>query len=90
VTPFLVVVDRVEEEIAVVELAAEVYADVPLRLLPPGTGEGDRLLLRWQPAPPSGVPSTGARAHGAREALAERPESPEAQASKESDHAPQR
>jgi hypothetical protein len=86
--PFVVVIDRVEEDLAVVELAAEVYADVPLRLLPPGVSEGDRLLLRWQPEPTSGAHPAGVRAHGVREALAGRPEQPEARASKESDHAP--
>jgi hypothetical protein len=39
------VVDRVEGEIAVVEAADGLFVDLPLTLLPPGTTEGDRVLL---------------------------------------------
>ena len=41
----LVAVDRLEGPFAVVELRLGVLVDVPLAMLPPGTGEGDRLLL---------------------------------------------
>lgn len=41
----LVVVDRLEGTLAVVELRIGVLVDVPLAVLPPGTREGDRLLL---------------------------------------------
>ncbi len=53
-TPVVVIVDRVEEDVAVVEIAPRALVDVPLALLPPGTAEGARLLLHWQPFPTSG------------------------------------
>lgn len=40
------VVDRVEGPMAVVEWRSDTLADLPLALLPPDVGEGDRLLLR--------------------------------------------
>lgn len=42
----LVVIDRVEDDLAVVELGLGDFVDVPLLLLPPGSAEGDWLRLR--------------------------------------------
>lgn len=39
------VVDRVEGPMAVVEWRADCFGDLPLSLLPGGTGEGDQLLF---------------------------------------------
>lgn len=44
------VVDRVEGEVAVIEWRVGALADVPLGLLPPDTGEGDRLVVEIAPA----------------------------------------
>lgn len=39
------VVDRVEGDLAVVEWRVDAFADLPLALLPPEVGEGDRLTV---------------------------------------------
>jgi len=43
----LVTIDRIEDDVAVVEWTADTTSDLPLNLLPPDTREGDRLHLRW-------------------------------------------
>lgn len=52
----VVVIDRIVEEIAVVEWAPECLSDVPTAWLPPGTREGDRLRVRFRRTP--GLPPT--------------------------------
>ena len=40
-----VIIDRIEEGFAVIELDEENYIDVPLKYLPPGVKEGQALIL---------------------------------------------
>ena len=49
----VVVVDRIVDEVAVVEWSPSCVLDVPLLWLPPGLREGDRLSLRFRRLPPS-------------------------------------
>lgn len=62
-----VVVDRVEDTIAVVEWCGQFVSDVPVTLLPPGAAEGTVLRVRFES---SSVPAAAAR--GARTAAWER------------------
>lgn len=39
------VIDRIEEEMAVLEIDSE-FIEIPVRLLPPGVKEGDSLTLQ--------------------------------------------
>lgn len=41
-----VIIDRIEEGFAVIELDSENYIDIPLKYLPPGVKEGDKLILQ--------------------------------------------
>lgn len=52
--PVSVTVDRIEGEIAVIELDLDTFLDLPARRLPPGTREGDRLRLRIRRGAPAG------------------------------------
>lgn len=48
------VIDRIEGDFAVVEFDGQPF-DLPVAALPPGVGEGDRLVLLAAPAsPPAG------------------------------------
>jgi hypothetical protein len=53
-TPVPATVDRIEGDIAVIELDTETFLDLPARRLPPGTREGDRLRLRIRRGAPAG------------------------------------
>ncbi len=48
----IAVVDRIEGSVAVLEWQDFGVTEVPVELLPPGVGEGDRLLLRARSLPP--------------------------------------
>ena len=98
-----VVIDRIEEEVAVLELRADLFVDMPLTLLPAGVHEGDRLVLDWRLLTPSDAPAWEASpagtstpfgsttdddgAHGAVVVVTGRPELTEASASPKDDHA---
>ncbi len=98
-----VIIDRIEEDVAVVELRADLLVDLPLALLPVGIQEGDRLALDWRLLTPSDAPAWETRparpstpfgsttdedgAHGAVVVVAGRPEPTEASASPKDDHA---
>jgi hypothetical protein len=86
-TPIVVVVDRIEEDVAVVEFADRAFADVPLAVLPPGVAEGERLILRWQPFPTFGPRPGEVPPRGAGAVAAGRPGTTGAPAPIESDHA---
>lgn len=39
------IIDRIEHETAIVELEDGTLAEIPVKILPPGTGEGDCLTI---------------------------------------------
>jgi hypothetical protein len=98
-----VTIDRIEDEVAVIELREDVLVDVPLVLLPAGVHEGDRLLVDWQLVSSSGAPAWGSippsaptpfgsnldddGTHVAVMVVTGRPETTEASASNQDDHA---
>lgn len=98
-----VIIDRIEEDVAVVELRADLFVDMPLALLPAGVREGDRLVLdcrlltlsdapAWGFSPASAPAPFGSTtddddAHGAVVVVTGRPEPTEASASPKDDHA---
>ena len=43
-----VTIDRIEEGFAVIELDSDNYIDIPLKYLPPGVKEGDKLILDFE------------------------------------------
>ena len=86
-TPLVATVDRVEEDVAVVEIAPHALIDVPLALLPPGIAEGARLEVHWQPFPTFGPRPGEVLPHGAGALAAGRPETTGAHAPIESDDA---
>ena len=43
-----VTIDRIEEDIAVIELDLDNYIDIPIKYLPPGVKEGDKLILDFE------------------------------------------
>ena len=43
-----VTIDRIEEDIAVIELDSDNYIDIPIKYLPPGVKEGDKLILDFE------------------------------------------
>ena len=43
-----VIIDRIEEGIAVIELDSENYIDIPIKYLPAGVKEGDKLILDFE------------------------------------------
>jgi hypothetical protein len=85
----LAVVDRIEEEVAVVEVDCAVdpprrarspFLDLPASRLPAGTREGDTVALPDDLLPPSDVCARGALPHGAAEPAARRPDTTRAPA----------
>ncbi|MFZ5477927.1 MAG: DUF3006 family protein [Myxococcota bacterium] len=65
IVTFLVVVDRVEDAVVVLELPDRSTVDVALHHLPRGLHEGDRLLVRARTLPPGRRARRGAvPAHG--------------------------
>lgn len=65
-----VTIDRIDGDMAVVEWSAGALGDVPLKLLPPGTREGDRFRLKWRPVSRSPVQTSPNRPLPTAEALA--------------------
>jgi hypothetical protein len=53
--PVPATVDRIEGDVAVLELDPDTFLDLPARRLPPGTREGDRLRLRIRRGAPAGT-----------------------------------
>jgi hypothetical protein len=51
----IVVIDRIEGPLAVVEWRDAHLTEVPVVVLPPGVREGDRVLLRTRTLPPPSV-----------------------------------
>ncbi|MBN2144872.1 MAG: DUF3006 domain-containing protein [Candidatus Aureabacteria bacterium] len=43
-----VIIDRIEEGFAVIELDEDNLIDVPVKYLPPAVGEGDSLMLSFE------------------------------------------
>ena len=43
-----VTIDRIEEDIAVIELDLDNYIDIPIKYLPVGVKEGDKLILDFE------------------------------------------
>ena len=43
-----VIIDRIEEDIAVIELDADNFIDVPVKYLPKDIDEGDSLVLSFE------------------------------------------
>jgi hypothetical protein len=63
------VIDRIEGPVAVLEWSELGITEVPVEVLPPGAGEGDRLLLRARTLPrPSFAVDPGRRPRGAARA----------------------
>ena len=43
-----VTIDRIEEGFAIIELDSENFIDIPLKYLPAGVKEGDKLILDFE------------------------------------------
>ncbi len=81
----LVTIDRIEDDVAVVEWTPDTIGDLPLNVLPPDTREGDRLHLQWQrvdrhpvpvQSPPARSPPTSTALAPTRVQLRALPKSP--------------
>ncbi len=64
--PLWVVVDRIEGERAVLEWSDGSLGEVPIKVLPPGTREGDRLVPQFIGADASSSPPAPTQRPGAR------------------------
>lgn len=63
------VIDRIEGPVAVLEWHDLTITEVPVEVLPPGAGEGDRVLLRARTLPRTSVArASGPRPRGAARA----------------------